>query len=75
MMGFKIIGEMTREELVDEIMHFQRRIMEEQDTADLKSLIIDFRLAETRKRLEKEAGIKITQGLLGRTIQEDDDNG
>lgn len=73
MMGFKIIGEMSREELVDEIMLFQRKIMEEQPTNDLKALIIDFRLAETRKRLEKEAGIKIQQGLLHRHIEEDEE--
>jgi hypothetical protein len=73
--GFKIIKEMTREELIGEILDNQRAAAEELDLSTLRHHVADFRIAEMTKRIHKEAGLKQVPGPFGMgVISEDKDN-
>lgn len=73
--GIKIIGEMSKQELIDELMNVQRSLLEETGMEQLKRHVINYRLAAFQRRLVAEAGIEpITlRGLLGWKEDEDDD--
>lgn len=61
--GFKIIGEMTIEEMVEELIGMQREQMEKMNIDQLKSLVVDYRASLYRQRLVKEAGFtEMTDG-------------
>lgn len=61
--GFKIIGEMTTEEMVEELIGMQREQMEKMNIDQLKSLVVDYRASLYRQRLVKEAGFtEMTDG-------------
>lgn len=71
--GIKIIKEMTREELIEEVIVNQRAQLAEMKTSKLRHLIADFRIQEATKRIHKEAGFKTVPGMLGGlTIQDED---
>jgi predicted ABC-type transport system involved in lysophospholipase L1 biosynthesis ATPase subunit len=53
--GFALIGEMTKEELVDEFLAYQRECMEEMNEDTLKKLVIQKRVHTYTKRLTAEA--------------------
>lgn len=73
--GFSIIGEMSKEQLIDEIVEHQRKAMRLLEIEQLKAHVIDFRMAETRKRLEEEAGIRVHHGILGTHVCTEDCEG
>lgn len=55
--GFSVIGEMTREQLIEEIINQQRSQVNEMPLDHLKQLVIMFRVDEVKKRLFKEANM------------------
>lgn len=55
--GFSVIGEMTREQLIEEIINQQRAQIIEMPLDYLKQLVIMFRVDEVKKRLFKEANM------------------
>lgn len=55
MHGMLIINEMSREELVEEILATQRTYLMEKHSDELKVIIIGYRLQAARERLEAEA--------------------
>lgn len=55
--GFSVIGEMTREQLIEEIMNHQRAQVNEMPLDHLKQIVIMFRVDEVKKRLFKEANM------------------
>lgn len=69
--GIKPIGEMTRAELVEEIITNQRAQLDEMKNAKLKHLVADFRIAEATKRIHKEAGLSVANGIFGPVTMED----
>ena len=72
-MGLRIINEMTREQLITELLAHQRRVLEKQDNATLKGHVVEFRVSEYRDRAIKEAGIVVDQSMFHtRVIDEDD---
>lgn len=73
--GFKIIKEMTREELITEIVDNQRAQAEAMDNSRLRHIVADFRITEMTKRIHTEAGFKSIPGLLGGVVAEDDEDG
>lgn len=74
MIGFKIIKEMSKEELIDEILAGQRKELEEKELLELKSIVIEFRVLHTREALTKEAGLKRQDGPFGSSITTEDES-
>ena len=67
--GFKIIGEMSKEELIDEILSINRSLLSSAELDNLRLAVIRYRLEEVQVRLVAESGIDMAprgpQGLLG----------
>lgn len=74
-MAFNIIGEMTKEELIEEILANQRETLESHDIGNLKGLVVNMRLESVKQRLIEEAGLKVTPGLFGGIMEEKDGEG
>lgn len=53
--GFKLIGDMTDEELIEEIAGIQRGQLHKMNSDQLKSILVDFRAQMFRHRLVEEA--------------------
>lgn len=71
--GIKFIKEMSREELVEEIITNQRAQLDEMDVNMLRHHVADFRIKEATKRIHLEAGLKVVPGILGGMVVDDDD--
>ena len=72
--GFKIIGEMSTEELMEELIAAWRVELSKMDSVVIKRQVIALRMSKIRERMIREAGLKETPGFLGfPTITEDDD--
>lgn len=56
--GFKLIKEMTPDELLDEICQGQREQLSQMKIEQLRSVLIDYRIGIYRKRLIIEAGFE-----------------
>lgn len=67
---FKKIAEMTKDEMIDEILNEQRVMLAENDLPTLKAMIVDFRLMDARKKLEADAGITIQRSIFGATAED-----
>lgn len=66
-MGLKIIREMSKEEIIDELLASQREVMERTELDHLKRHLIQFRVAQVQQRLAEEADLEpgFFSGLLG----------
>lgn len=73
MTGFQIIGEMTKEELLEEIIAHQRMHLDGMNIDNLRRSVIQIRLEEYQARLFAEAGVSRPQGILGFLNSGDDD--
>lgn len=62
------IGDASREALIDEIMFHQREMAQTYAIEELRAAVVQYRVADVRKRLEREAGIKVTRGLFGDSV-------
>lgn len=74
--GMKVIGEMSKEDLIDELIIGYRERMAEQSVKELKNNVISMRMDGIRNRLYNEAGFKPAQTILGGLIElpgEDDE--
>lgn len=69
-MGIEFIGEMSREDIITELLEAQRVTLEQRSLTGLKAELIQLRLAILRHKWMGEAGLK--EGLMG--IAEEDDN-
>jgi len=56
-MGFKLIREMTQEEMIEELLAGQKALMAEMDMDTLKKYIIHYRQGQVTKRLVEEADL------------------
>lgn len=74
MIGFKIIGEMTRDELVDEFLAHQREEIIKQTTDDIKKVIINMRMVDVNRRMVAEAKLEPTTlwGIMNGNSDSDD---
>jgi len=67
-MGFKVIREMTKEEMIEELLAGQKEMMVTMELDSLKRYIIHYRQSQVTKRLVEEADLQDTpwpSGLLG----------
>lgn len=74
MIGLKIIKEMSREELIEEIIAVNRAKLEQEDMVTLKSCVANNRIASYRDSLMREAGLRETGTFLGNSVVTDDEN-
>lgn len=66
MMGFKLIREMTKEEMIEESLASQRRMMTDMSNDVLKRYIIHDRQCQVTKRLVEEADLDdASTGITG----------
>lgn len=72
MMGINFINEMTREDLVHEILAAQRVKLLVADITELKVAVINLRVEATRDALVKEAGLKTEGGFFGTQVITDE---
>ncbi len=72
--GLKIIREMSKEEIIDELMEAQRVAMIKRELGDLKAELISYRLAVVRKRMIEEAGMEEHQGAWGSHLSDKKDD-
>lgn len=70
--GFDFIKEMSREQLIDEILAHQRELMEPLEVGILRANVVELRVQDYKKRLAAEAGLVPT--ILGLAIPRDDEN-
>ncbi|HEY6022097.1 MAG TPA: hypothetical protein VIY48_20185 [Candidatus Paceibacterota bacterium] len=72
MIGFKIIGEMSKEDLIEEILAAQRAKLTATDVSALKVAVINHRVEATRDALVVEAGLTVQSGPFGTTLITDE---
>jgi len=65
MMGFKLIREMTKEEMIEELLAGQKEMMVLMDEDNLKRYIIHHRHTQVMKRLVEEADLQESTGITG----------
>lgn len=70
--GFEFLKDMTREQLIDEIVVGQRELMQESSMDNLRANVIDLRVKHYKDRLCSEAGL-IGSTLFGYIAAPDDD--
>lgn len=70
--GMALIGEMSREELIEEIMFHQRKTAETLTIKDLRANVANFRVQEMKKRIYSEAGMIEQQSIFGTSIVPED---
>lgn len=63
--GFKIIREMTKEEMIAELLQAQREHLERLSENELKQYIISVRTHQVQHRLMEEADLDQPRGILG----------
>lgn len=71
--AIELIGEMSREQLIDEIQEHNRKALMTTDTAELKGLVINGRMNMYRERLEKEANVAIHRSIFGTHVHDKDE--
>lgn len=67
--GINTIKEMTREELIEELLVGQRVRMAEEDVNQLRALVVNYRLDAIRRNLVEDAGL--TMGPMGFLTKDD----
>lgn len=73
MIGFKIISEMSKEELVEEILETNRAKLNALDMTNLKASVINLRMDAYRENLAREAGLTIHNGVMGSYLADPDE--
>ena len=71
--GFKLIREMTKEELVEEIITAQRDYYTKQEVDALKQAVITVRTHQVQHRLIEEADLEPPKGFFHRVFGGDDE--
>ncbi len=72
LVGFDFLKNMTKEQLIDEIVFHQRRLMAQSSMENLRANVIDYRVKAYKDRLCDEAGL-IGGGVFGYAVKDDDD--
>lgn len=67
-MGTKLIGLMSRAELIEELLMHQREQFQEEDDSNLKIMVINCRLGDFKNRMMAEAGLVKKGNFLGADI-------
>lgn len=73
MMGINIIGEMSKEDLIHEILAYHRAKLLDTEVTELKVTVINLRMEDYRKALVTEAGLKLSNdNFMGSRIVDDE---
>lgn len=72
--GIELIGDMTKEQIIDEIQAANRKLLEGAELTELKRLVIDARMNAYRARLEREAKIEVHRSIFGSHVQDMDED-
>lgn len=74
--GIRLIGEMSKDDIIEELISQWRKDLTEKDMMELKKMVIAVRMHHIQDRMIKEAGLKQTPGFLGfpTLTEENDDN-
>lgn len=71
--GFGMIKDMTPDELIEEILSHQRKILEEMDNVNqLRANVVELRVNDYKKRLAAEAGLVPT--FMGLALPNNDED-
>lgn len=75
MIGMKIIGEMTKDEMIEELLAGQRILYDEQSLEALKHYVIQSRMVFTQRNLTEEAKLECQspKGFFGMFGSEEDE--
>lgn len=67
MHGFKIIGDMTKDEMIEELLAYQRQMLDSLPDEEMKRHIIQIRMASVQRRFVEEAKLQDAEprGLFG----------
>jgi hypothetical protein len=65
LIGFQIIGDMSREDLINECLAFHRKHCESVNTDELKAAVVTSRLMQYKESLMEEARMSPPTGFLG----------
>lgn len=74
LLRYKLIKDMSKEELIDEIVAEWKKNLEEENITGLKARVISMRLDHVKDRMLKEAGLKGHNTFGGIHVEEDDSN-
>lgn len=69
--GIKIISEMSKEEIVDELTAHWRSELMGKDMTELKKMVIGQRIHSIEERMIKEAGLVAHRGIFGTHLHEE----
>ena len=73
MLGFNLISEMTKEQIIAELISAQREFLSAMDIDSLKTTLINVRVDAYKKAQIKEARMRQTGDSIFGTILEPDD--
>lgn len=73
MIGFKILNEMSKEELIEEIIDSARSRLEGLSQANLLAQVINLRVEATRNSLVREAGLETQESPFGTVLVDPDE--
>lgn len=72
--GISLIGEMSKEDLIEELTAQWRSDLSTKDMKELKQMVIMVRIQNIKERMIKEAGLKLSSGVFGfPTLTEEDE--
>jgi hypothetical protein len=63
--GLELIREMSKEDIINELLEAQRLRMVQRKIGDLKNDLVQLRLAFIQKRMYDEAGLELHGGAFG----------
>lgn len=72
--GIKPIGEMTKQELIEEIINVNRVNLVASDIDELRMAVVNLRLTDYRKRLIADIGFRTVNGPLGEMVVKDEED-
>lgn len=73
MIGLNFINEMSKEDLIEEILAVHKDKLATRSINELKIEVINIRIERARDALVKEAGLETRQGALGTYIVDPDE--
>lgn len=68
--GIKLIGEMTTEEIIDELTDQWRKDLRGKEVSELKQMLIAVRIDRIQTRMIEEAGLVKHRGIFGTHLHE-----
>lgn len=71
--GIRLIGEMSKDDIIEELTTAWRKDLSKKDITELKQMIIAVRIQRIQDRMIEEAGLVKHTGFLGTHFHEKDE--